>query len=457
MKAKKRRVEYFSFYNHTGIEKHLAEMAKKGWMIESISNLYWTYRRIDPKDIHFCVSYYPRASDFDPDPTEEQQTFHDFCAHTGWKLACKWFQMQVFYNEQKSPIPLDTDPFMEVDTLHRACKKNFLPSYCVLLVLSFLMSCYFIAGIRHDPIGLLSNSSRLLVEFAYLCLFAISSVELLTYFIWHRKAKCAAKEGIFVDTPSTVRFQMAVMVLLLIVAGFWLINLFAADDPLLAWVAVVMLFGMFGVLLAVNGIKQGLRKAKASKGLNLFLTLAACFILPTALISIILYVAISMNRSAPAADAFEDHIQLPLSVSDFVDVDGVFYVTTNDHNQTFLLSKMNVDAFPHWDLENRQEYPDLRYDMITVKVPALYDWCKDQMYGNLDETDHADIPAGHRMVYVEQDPAPWGANEVYRIYQEEGWYMNWYLLCYDDRIVEIRFDWEPTADDMAIVNQKLNP
>ena len=35
--------------------------------------------------------------------------------------------------------------------------------------------------------------------------------------------------------------------------------------------------------------------------------------------------------------------------------------------------------------------------------------------------------------------------------------MNWYLLCYEDRISDIRFDWEPTTDDMAIVNQKLNP
>ena len=67
------------------------------------------------------------------------------------------------------------------------------------------------------------------------------------------------------------------------------------------------------------------------------------------------------------------------------------------------------------------------------------------------------IPVGHRLVLKEQDPSPWGANEVYRLYQEEGWYMNWYLLCYEDRIIDIRFDWEPTTDDMAIVNQKLNP
>ena len=74
-----------------------------------------------------------------------------------------------------------------------------------------------------------------------------------------------------------------------------------------------------------------------------------------------------------------------------------------------------------------------------------------------DETDNKYFPLTYRLFLKEQDPTSWGANEVYRLYQEEGWYMNWYLLCYEDRIIDIRFDLEPTIDDMAIVNQKLNP
>ena len=37
MKTKKRRMEFISFYNHTGLEKHFAKMAKKGWLIESMT------------------------------------------------------------------------------------------------------------------------------------------------------------------------------------------------------------------------------------------------------------------------------------------------------------------------------------------------------------------------------------------------------------------------------------
>ena len=78
------------------------------------------------------------------------------------------------------------------------------------------------------------------------------------------------------------------------------------------------------------------------------------------------------------------------------------------------------------------------------------------MYYDQDET-YSDWPVGNRMIYKEQDADPWGAKEVYRLYSEEGWWTYTYLLCYEERIIQIRFDWEPTAEQMEIVSQKLNP
>ena len=37
----------------------------------------------------------------------------------------------------------------------------------------------------------------------------------------------------------------------------------------------------------------------------------------------------------------------------------------------------------------------------------------------------------------------------------DGSYCNRFLLCYDDRIVVIDFDWSPTPEQMAIVGEKL--
>lgn len=457
MKNTKRRLEYFSFYNHTGIENHLAEMAKKGWMIESISNLYWTYRKIEPKNIHFSVSYYPRASDFDPGPTEEQQTFHDFCAHTGWNLACTWFQMQVFYNDKESPIPLDTDPIMEVDTLHRACKKNFMIGYFILLAVGFLMSAYSLASIYFVPIDILSSANKMVILLAQLSLFALALVELVTYFTWHAKAKKAAPDGIFVDTPSTSQFQKVVIGLLLLGMVWWFSNLFAAGDSLMLTIAVMNLFITFGVIFLVDFIKQGLKKAKASRGLNRFLTFAACFILPVIFSVALVFSGVTAVEKGWISSETIVQDTTPLSLQDLIEIDEDRYIEENRMQQTFLLGQQTYRHRMHWDVEGSSTAPDLKYTIVIVKAPFLYDWCKRQMYRDQDETHTDEWPVGNRRVYIEQDAAPWKANEVYRIYSEEGWWENLYLLCYDDKIVEIRFDWEPTVEDMAIVASKLNP
>ena len=457
MKTKKRRMEYISFYNHTGLEKHFSKMAKKGWLIESISNYYWTYRRIEPKDLHFCVTYYPRASDFDPEPSPEQQTFHDFCAHTGWQLCCTWHQMQVFYNEKEDPIPLETDPVLEVETLHKACKKNFLPSYFLLLALGLIMGGSVIARVFADPIGLLSNASQLFTGFCFFCVAVISIAELGAYFTWYIKAKKAAQDGIFVDTPSTAKLQLSIVILTLIALIVWLINLVFSGDPIYTWVALLMFGYVIALTAIVNGIKHGLKKAKASRGVNKFLTIFACFALSFVMMGGVVWLTMSITNADLLERNPEIYEKAPLTLSDLIEIDKDKYMSENRLNQTVLLSERVVHQRKPFDTEGTSTAPDLRYRIITVKVPFLYEWCKEQMYYDQDETNSNEWPVGNRMVYKEQDPIPWGADEVYRLYSEEGWWAYTYLLCYEERIIEIRFDWEPTTEQMGTVAQKLNP
>ncbi len=75
MKDMKKKVEFFTFYDKTGIEKHLEQMASVGWLLEKMPAFRWIYRRIEPKKIHFSVSYYATVTDFEPEPTEQQQAF----------------------------------------------------------------------------------------------------------------------------------------------------------------------------------------------------------------------------------------------------------------------------------------------------------------------------------------------------------------------------------------------
>lgn len=457
MKDTKQRMEFFSFYNHTGIEEHLSKMAQKGWMIESITNVSWTYRKIEPKKICFTASYYPRASDFDPEPTEEQKEFNDYCARTGWQYVCSWFQMQIFCNEAENPLPLDTDPIMEVDNIHRASKKNFLIGYWLLFALGFVTSAYSLAGIYFVPIDRLAYTNKIVILLAWFSLFALALVELLAYYVWFGKAKKAARNGTFVNTPSTSKFQKGIIVFLLVVLVAWFRNLFAAGDSLMLIVAIVNFFIVFGTIFFVNFIKQGLKKVKASRGMNRFLTFSACFILPVIFTTALVFGGITAAGKGWFTNKIAEQEKIPLSVSDFFDVDELKYVQQDRNNQTFIMGHRVVHMYGDWNIEGSHMLPDLQYTITTIKIPFFYERAKAQMYRDLDETDETDIPVGHRLVYKEVDASAWGANEVHQIFNEEGYSLNWFLLCYDNAIIEIRFDWEPTTDDMAIVNQKLNP
>lgn len=457
MKTKKRCMEFISFYNHTGLEKHFAKMAKKGWLIESMSNYYWTYRRIEPQELHFCVTYYARASDFDAVASQKQQIFHEFCAHTGWQLCCTWHQMQVFCNEKENPIPLETDPVMEVETIHTACKKNYLLSQFILLALGLIQSISFIGTAIVEPIVLLSNASQLLSGFCFFCILLIAAVELISYYTWYLKAKRAAPEGIFIDTPNTAYFQRSILTLVLFGLVVWLINLAFGSDPLYFWIAILMLVVIITLHLTVNGIKLGLKKMKVSRGVNKFLTIAACFVLTFVFLSGVTWAVIGMNRAGMLKQDSTALTDLPLSLSDLADINEDQYIAENRLNQTVLLRHQVVHQRKPYDKDGTSSAPDLLYATVTVKFPMLYDWCKNQLYYSWDETNSSEWPVGNRMVFQKQDPAPWKAEEVYRLYSEEGWWTNTYLLCYEKRIISIRFDWEPTEAQMAIVSQKLNP
>ena len=468
MKNTKRRIEPLSFFNHTGISSHLEKMAAKGWMIEKIVNTGWVYRRIEPKNIHFAVSYFPKASEFDPEPSEEQKMFHDFCAHTGWKLACTSAQLQIFYNERENPTPIETDPELELQAIHASAKKNFIPSYIVLFAIALLNGALLVSNLLGDPIDLLSNPTDLFTGFAWLLLGLLCIVELVSYFKWRSKAKVVAEHGEFLKVPDTSKFQKAVLIITIGGAVFWAINYIIYGDSLRRWITILMCIYMPALFVIVNATKEFLKRKKASRGVNRTVTMFTSFIVAFAMMGAITFGTLYASNHGFFADKNEETYEyrgltwvihqdeLPLVVEDLMDVDFDGYIKERRGNASLLMGQFVMRQHPRYDVENRKDFPELEYTMTIINVPSLYEMCKNQMIDKMDETDNTDIPEGFKRVYLEQDPMPWNANKVYQLAYQDSGNLNSYLLCYDDRIIEISFDWKPTAEQMAIVADKLS-
>lgn len=366
MNHTKLRLEPFSFYNHTEIVSHLEKMAAKGWMIQKITPFGWKYQRIEPRQIHFAVSYYPKASEFDPEPSESQKTFHDFCAHTGWKLVCTSAQLQIFYNEQENPTPIETEPVLELESIHKSVMKSFLPVHGVLLLFAVIQGWLSMLALTGNPIAFLSDITQLLTAFCWVLLAIICIVEMVCYISWYHRAKEAAEHGEFLKTPSTAKAQK--MVVFAVVLGwlYWILDGMLHGDGIRRWIAPLMCLYMLVLVAAVNGMKVFLKWRKASRNMNRVLTILTSFVLAFTLLGVIFWAtANGIFSDKPAQDGAINQQgntnwvlqqgKLPLSVSDLQAVNDSLYYTDCYGDASFLLGQFRMQQLPQPNAENLVE------------------------------------------------------------------------------------------------------
>lgn len=448
MKNKKRRMEIFSFYDSTGIEKHLEKMAEKGWMLEKISGMYWAYHRIEPANIKFTVTYFSKSSEFDPAPTDDEQTFYEFCEYTGWKLACSRAHMHIFYNENENPTPIETDPETHVETVHRTVRKSFLPAYITLLIISALMMYLFIGRLFYDPIGLIADSTSLFTVFSWSLLFILCITELIRYYIWYFSAKKAAQRGEFTPTKSHKRFQLFVLTVILIGFFYWLVSFFVVGSHFMRIIGVIMLIYMAVLFLSVNGIKILLKKKKASRRINRTLTWVSSFVLSFVMMFIIGLGVMNAQRMGMidtdvlfSGNMVSQYMKRPpVLLEDLYDVSEDDYICETTGDESLLLAKFTSRQYSNVET---QEFPGIEYTVISVKAPFLYDISKNSL-----------IPADTGDSYKAADSSPWLAKEAY-VQTASDRKMNKYILVYDDCFVEFFISDTPSNRQMETVGQNF--
>lgn len=186
------------------------------------------------------------------------------------------------------------------------------------------------------------------------------------------------------------------------------------------------------------------------------------FVLAFAMVGAITFGTLKLSQKGFFADKSEktyDHNgttwvihqdELPLTVEDLMEVDYDGYIKERRGDESLLLGQFVMQQNPRFDAENYTDIPRMKYTIVFVKVPALYDICKDRLLYSKGSYSPNDAP-----FYEKNEAAAWGANEAYRLYDPNYGWENEYLLCYDDVLIEISFDWEPTPEQMKIVSEKL--
>ena len=289
-------------------------------------------------------------------------------------------------------------------------------------------------------------------------------MELGGYFCWHKKAVKAAERGELLETHSHSRIQKIIFGIVMIGFVYWFVTVALTGDSLSRTVTLIMLLYMTALIVLVNGVKELLKRKKAPRGVNRTLTFLSSFILAFAMMGLVTFGVLRAARNGffdrdketyeyngASFTVYMD--ELPLTVENLLDIQYDGYIRERRSNESLLLGQFVMRQYPRFDAEHYRQMPDLQYTITEVKLPFLYDFCKKSLlHDRQDEVvDGQVVLADH---YEQVDALTWRANEAFRLYWSGG-YLDHYLLCYENRIVEITFSWEPTAEQMEIVADKL--
>ncbi len=447
MNQVKYRIEPFQIYDYQGVEQHLARMAAKGWRLEKIGRCFWKYRRTEPAQVRYAVTYGQDISQFDPAPTEAQQSLEELCTSAGWKKTAEWSQMLIFSTEDPNPVPLETDGAILLDIIHRTMKGSFFgPALFLLAVVLFILASSVNTLIR-TPLRFFDSNARLFSFSMYLLLAVLLLVYLGTYFTWRRRSlRSTAQGGPCVPLGRGYIWveKTGVALMLILLAAFILMELLNANASYVTFFLLYLLL-MNVLIFAVHGTNNLLKKRGASKGTNMAVTLTVDVVLAVVMMAVFTFGVFrwlnhsSAKETYATADGLWDvqpREDLLLTVSDLTGLSYDHIRRTAGHSGSIFLPQQTG-----WDVCRREgdaQIQDISYQIWEPKTSWLYRVLLE------------DVTA------QKEDPASWGADAVYRRYLD-GEPQNAWVLAWPGRIVQVYGSWTFTSSQKALSGKTLAP
>lgn len=114
-------------YDIKAIEEFLEQKAAEGLMLVKFRGKFYYFEECEPKKVRFQIDYFKKAMVFDTNPELETRKYIDFCEECGWTYLQGEGKMQIFYTEDETIPPLQTDS----KALFRNIIKNTLIFTCI--------------------------------------------------------------------------------------------------------------------------------------------------------------------------------------------------------------------------------------------------------------------------------------------------------------------------------------
>lgn len=456
MKNIKYRAEPFSPFDLQGTEEHLSAMAARGWRLESIGRFFWKYRRSEPARVRYAVTCPPAAGE--NGDLRERLYFEELCAAAGWEKVTDWEQMQVYVNASPAPTPLETDEAIRLESVHQSMRRTYLATCRKNLVCDLFLLVLWLSNLwAHPHTALLSNIG---LGVPVLCLLMVLANILCIagYASWYRRSLRSVEEG--GDLAGVPRFYRIVNHLPVVI----LVLLFLLPVPLEFITrdtksGLYLAAGVIGSALGV-GLGWAVKRFSDKRGWDGYTRAAGIVLSLLALLAVLTGLADWLNlseriqHSGPEVPSYtwdgrewdREPQALPLTIEDLTGEDWphVRRAARTEGRTLFAAETVYTEAAARED--GTRAY--LHYVITDIPNDRL---CR----AVLD-----DIRTGPSFLqYQPEDPAPWGAETVYRLEYPDGrtppgeWLVRW-----PGRIAAVRVEGlDLSPEQKAIIGARLAP
>lgn len=445
MKETKYRIEFFSLYDHTNIEKHLEKMAAKGWLIENIGSTFWKYKKTEPRKLRFSVVYYPKTVNEGTVVSADRQHFIDMCSSGGWEYVISQGQLHIFCTKDETTPPIETDPEIQIECIHKFAKSDIITNNLVIIGCCIFLIAFWGYRMLKEPVEIITEE---LCEVWFTPFFiAFSIYNIISYLLWYKKAKAYAESGEFTKTKRILNITVL----------FWLpiywFSIALEIFTLLRLRYVLFIFGLMAIAILLYKLFKTLRKTIGNssrlkdetkqllKGfLVVYLVIgytAAGIFAFTLIPKPYEKVEIRSETTGGTYNIYHDN-GAPLDISEFIDIEDKTLSREKSVDEALLLKQTEWTVYS----VNKEEYKKIEYTITDVRFAPLLERCKNELIYNHYVFDYKKLDS----------------DSEYEIYitsiDSERW-ANQFAFSSGSRIVEINFNWEPSEEELLCAAEKL--
>lgn len=460
MKDKTKRIMNFRFDRYEDLENKLEKQAAKGLFLEECGSLLWTFKKGNPKKLKYTVTYFSEGSVFNPDITDNQQTYFDYAKAAGWNFVTQFNQMQIFCSEADNPIPFETDEKEKFNNIKRCMKKSFIPSIIVMILVFVLNLIVQFNSFQLNPIDYLSDPIRLLSSSMIAAAVIYQVYSLVTYLLWLKRSEKSIALGGECVNNSRIMYR--------IVDIIFMVFLFGSLGYLLFYLALKT--SRFGLVLSIaqvpilmivfwSSIKY-LRKKKASATVNKLISYTVLILASFAYLALLMafimrfgfgisnesnYRTVDWQLSETESHEYRLYSdEIPLTSEDLYGrIDYNYYSYEKETDKTLFLSKSvyRQDSPPAKDAPPRIEYETLEpqfefvYLLAREHLLEIPEWRDNTTFEPIDNKIFDTVEAYQR--YYENTPT------------------GEYILFFGDRIITLNMEEPLTTKQISIVKEKL--